>query len=456
MTDDSSPATSVTPLVGEPMGAENPPLKREVINLKPQGNTSRRTGNIKKALLLALIAVFLLQIYLYTRSEPIPLTQKPVRTPDWLLEHKDQVEIFHSIEQNFTGIEVAEKTGDFLDTLHSGGSFEDKVCTDQGRCHLTNNSGMAPLAWNAFANRGLFQATGKAEYLTAAKADMALIRQQTDGLDLFWVLPHLYEVYKASGEKEYLRLVYNSASYLLVLDTYKYKNNALSGTNTMQAAMEARSLGLLHQILFDSKDVEELKKMGALSENYQVPLLKQSPDNAINQSIRLIRFCEKNSQRDAIVYNQDGFVIRNYDCWVQLAKVQLSDDPQMLSESEGFFNNLSQATKGPKGLSTVDFTSLVETEPCVDALYRLYGATGRQEYKELAESFLQAAMPRWDIKWDYSLLGTCENDGGFFTSKRDLGGECVPSYKSHTDNAYAAYLFAQAGNKTFMVTKYEV
>lgn len=405
--------------VGETQPEATPPLKKTDLTI----------------LIISIIALLL--IFAYT-------TTKPKETKIKITEIQPNV-----YEINVTGLQVAEKTNEFLNTLEVDGYYQNKICSATGNCTKTNFKSVPFFGWDMMANAALYSATKKSEYEINIRKDMDSIEEHSSGFDMFWVLPQIHEAYRATGDQKYLRYVYYTSSYLLFQET-EQNTEPLSKT-TMTAAMEAQAFGLLHNMLSDDDTTKKIVKI--LDEDDNQPNIIQERFQSLNQSVRLIRHAEALSENDPVIYNSADFKIRNFDCWIGLAKTELADEPQMLSEAENFFGKFSLIIK-EGGSNQLRFSSLVETQPCIGALFILYDKTKKTEYKETAEKMLNDMLNQWDFKSEINFRGKCEGDDGFHSSQRGAGEECTHSTKSVADNSYAVYLFTMTPDKIYSVEKH--
>ena len=135
-----------------------------------------------------------------TRCYPIVLSILLLVTPILASAQSDDVE--------FTGLEIAEKTISFLESLrHEDGNYtwaspcKYDYCTRSG-IPLQQNP-----AWLALAYSGLYEATGEQRYLDKVKAHMTDLRTDCppDNFSCVFVGVQAEKAYQLTEDESYLR-----------------------------------------------------------------------------------------------------------------------------------------------------------------------------------------------------------------------------------------------------------
>lgn len=386
-------------------------------------------------LIIALVLYFVLVPVFY------PLPSKPVASPSSIPSEG----VFLS------GLDIAKESVSFFDKLSDErGVFSIMACSSKENCYLERPAESTTYAWRLLAFSGLYLNTREERYKTLIYDNFRKLSETYYGPDAFWLLPQVYEGFRATQDISFLSFYYSVAAQFRSFIIFKTDEELLN--SPMIRAIEAYELAQAYYFLGSKRISGELKKRGVVFSDSKSFDFDRSL--FLNQSKRLLELGEKASYSGKPVL-KDFLEFKQDSCWIQWAKLQLyqaTGERKYLDEVHSFFSRARLGTRLPL---EVQFSAPVQVHPCIQALQdltKIYKASNFKDQASIFEKDVDFLIQNFIIPiWDSKHSPKCLGDNGFLSNYRSKELLCDSNNKLNTDASYSIFLLSRQKNSMYKV-----
>jgi hypothetical protein len=378
------------------------------------------TNNKKLGLriLIVLLIVLLVIIATYRISVSITKDSKGDKEVDLGELEEGQVKLA------MTGIEVSENIELFISSMKDETYYFSREVCDGQKLESTEVQGNN---WAILAYSGLYDTTLRQKHLDSLIMNWDVSAEDKDSGDLYTSF-QLYQLY----------LLAEKYPILDDMDKEGLKRKLTSVGSSLITGYEpledfAMIIATLSRESFISSDL-----IGERS--------KDNSPEVFENAKSLLSLSEERSKRETTLLEKDGAVLKEGQCWVELARLQeyqSTKKNETLVGVASYFDKLDLSSEfGDTVL--LDRSIPMNLLPCAEALLILNQKTGDVSYLEDARAILGAYLR---YNWDIPERKFCNGDFGIL-SKR-LSALNPDGRKGMVDNAYFIYLFTREGIKDY-------
>lgn len=299
--------------------------------------------------------------------------------------------------------EVSSEISSFIETQRNEDGFYNSSSNcpyDAAGCPMSDFIPQLNM-WTSLAYLSEYQRTGDSSFLDKSKNDADLFidwcnESDSNSQQCPWTLVQMNYLYEETRDDKYKDFILSQSEHIeqdIVADP-------------MLMGIEAREFAIVHELTGSQDSLDtSLRKMSNAND-----LL----DNGF------------------IGYAADGFFYHPFDCWTQLANVELyrsTGDQSYLEEAEVFVSDAKMR------LNHIFLSEMTDIQPCIDLHLQLYDETGNEDYLNTAKKMSNFVLVNF---WDSNENFLKEGRGAVLHHEND-------QIDSLTDGAYMVFLMNRMG-----------